>query len=602
VIVTGVLALAATLIFAFGIDNKRETITVPRADAAYYYEFLPSVVLDGDLDFTDEYKVVPNYYKFGTTATGVPGNVFGIGPAVFSAPAFVVGHGIALVAGRRDDGYSRIEEVLVLWMSVLATVGALWFAYRLCRRRIGPGLAAYAGPLLALVAGPVLYYAVRQPGYAHPFATFFVTLLVERWDASYDGAAPRTLRTWLGLGACAGAAVLARPQLAPWALVLVAAAADDLRRRDTTPIVRLLARWGAGAGVALVAFAPQLIAWKVLYGAALTVPQGDGFMRWDAIAWSEVLFSSRNGLFPWAPLYLPLLIGTIAAIRRWPRIVIALVLGLAAQTAVNGAAWDWWGGGSFGGRRFDSCYVVFAFGAAVILDVGLRHAAPVRRGATTIGRKLIAGGVALAFACGTLIALASIELAMRTASRTARITGGEAAARHYLRIGGLRGTLASELSAGTNLVPRVAFAWELGLDTRAYDRLVGTHFLGETFPGLNSNPDKRSDTVAVSTNERAHPRFAGLARVDEQHARTTAPRARILIGLNRRGGVELAVPITTPQPGPVRLIWNGTTIAEQVLGQGVIAAKTRDLERGINVLEIEAPIGSIVAPIQLQAQ
>jgi hypothetical protein len=595
-------AVVATLTFAFGIDGKGETITRPRADAAYYYAYLPSLVLDRDVDFTDEYKVVANFYRFRPTPTGKPGNVFGIGPAIFAAPAFVVGHGVALVTGARDDGYSRIEECLVLWMSILATAGALWCAYRLCRRRVGGELAAYLGPVVAIVAGPVFYYAVRQPGYAHPFATFFVALLVERWDASYDGPRPRSLRTWIVLGLCAGAAVLARPQLAPWGLVLVAALVDDLRHRGDTPARPLVARWAVGGAAAFVAIVPQLAAWKVLYGSWLTVPQGDGFMRWDAVAWSEVLFSSRNGLFPWAPLYLPMLVGVVAAARRHPRLVIALVLGLAAQAAVNGAAWDWWAGGSYGGRRFDSTYIVFAFGGAVIFDVGLRLARRVREPGAGWRDRGVAAAVALVFAAGALIGLASIELAMRTAPRSARIFGGEAAARLWARIGGLRGELAAQLSFGSNLPSRIAFAVEYDTSLDAYDRLVGTHFLGETYPGLNATPDKLADKVPVSTREWRHPRFTGLRRVDDEVARMTAPTARILVGLNRRGEVALAVPIRVEAPATIRLRWNGATIAEQTIaGAGVIEARTRDLARGINALELEAPVGTLVSPIDLHA-
>src|SRR5262249_59156708 len=130
----------------------------------------------------------------------------------------------------------------------------------------------------------------------------------EGWAASC-GAAPRRLATWLVLGAAAGAAVLARPQLAVWALVLPAAAIDDVRRRGAVSVGRLAARWAAGAVAAALVVSPQLVAWKLLYGAWYVVPQGPDFLRWDAPAWSEALFSSRNGLFPWAPLYAPIAIG-----------------------------------------------------------------------------------------------------------------------------------------------------------------------------------------------------------------------------------------------------------------------------------------------------
>jgi hypothetical protein len=321
-LVTAVLGVAATVAFAVGADGWGRSLREPSADAAYYYVYLPSLVLDGDLDFTDEYAVTKNWYRLGPAPTGRPSNVFGIGPAVFQLPAFVAGHGLAVAAGARGDGFSRWETALVLWTGIPCALGAMLLAYRLARRRIGGPVPAYLGALLAAAGGPLLYYAIRQPGYAHPYAALLAALLVERWDASYgagDGAGPRSLRTWIVLGAAAGAAALARPQLALWALLLPAAAIDDLRRRGGVPLGRLAARWAAAGVAAVIVFSPQLLAWKALYGAWYVVPQGAGFLRWDAPAWSETLFSSRNGLLPWAPLYAPMALGLLVLARRCSR-------------------------------------------------------------------------------------------------------------------------------------------------------------------------------------------------------------------------------------------------------------------------------------------
>jgi hypothetical protein len=541
-IAAAALAAAATAAFALGKDDWGRSLREPTADAAYYYAYLPSLVLDGDLDFTNQYRVTQNWYRLGPTPLGRPGNVFGIGPAVFALPAFLAGHALATISGARGDGFSRWETALVLWTSIPFTLGAVWLAARLARRRVGSPAAGYAGALLAALAGPLLYYAIRQPGYAHPCAALFATLLVERWDASYD-AAPRSLRTWIVLGAAAGAAALARPQLALWALLLPAAALDDLRRRGGASLGRLAARWAAGAGAAALVFLPQLLAWKALYGAWYVVPQGPGFLRWDAPAWSETLFASRNGLLPWAPLYAPMALGVLVLARRGARLPLALLLGLFGQALVNGAAWDWWAGGSFGGRRFDSCYVVFAVGAAALIAAGARASA--RRGR-------IAGAVVrLAAVAAVLVAAATVELAARTSVISARIGGGEAAATIWQRkIGGVRGRLAAALSAAANAPARAAFAWRYAVDLDAYDRRVGVHVLGETYPGLNSYPDKLRETLPAP-------------------GRMTAPSVRVLVGLNRRGTIALRVPVLAA--ARVAVTWNGeATVVRDVEAHGAV--------------------------------
>jgi hypothetical protein len=587
-IATAVLAVAATVAFAGGKDDWGRGLREPTADAAYYYAYLPSLVLDGDLDFANQYRVTQNWYRLGPTPIGRPGNVFGIGPAVFALPAFVVGHGVAIAAGARRDGFSGWETTPVLWASIAASLGALVLAARLAARRVGSAGAGYVGALAAAVAGPLLYYAVRQPGYAHPFAALFATLLIERWDASYEparsasgaparggddrGAAPRSLRTWIVLGAVAGAAALARPQLAVWALLLPVAAVDDLRRRGSLGPGRLVARWAAGAAVAGLVFLPQFVAWKALYGAWYVVPQGPGFLRWEAPAWSETLFSSRNGLFPWAPLYAVMLLGVIGLARRGVRLPLALLLGLFGQAIVNGAAWDWWAGGSFGGRRFDSCYAVFAVGAAVLVAAGGRALA--RRGPV----RWLAGA---ALAAAALVAVATVDLAARTSVVSARIGGGQAASEVWRsRIGGVRGWLAAALSSATNAPVRAAFAWRHGLDLGAYDRLVGVYVLGETYPGLNSFPDKLRDTIAPP--------------------RMIASTARVLIGLNRRGTVALRVP--ADGTGPVAIRWNdGAPTITTLTGHATVELADLAPRRGINTLEILAAPGIAISTIEITA-
>lgn len=595
-LVTAVLGVAATVAFAVGDDAWGRSLREPSADAAYYYVYLPSLVLDGDLDFTDEYAVTKNWYRLGPAKAGRPSNVFGIGPAVFQLPAFVAGHGLAAAAGARGDGFSRWETALVLWTGIPCALGAMLLAYRLARRRVGGPVPAYLGALLAAAGGPLLYYAIRQPGYAHPYAALFAALLVERWDASYGAGGaggaggPRSLRTWIVLGAAAGAAALARPQLALWALLLPAAAIDDLRRRGGVPLGRIAARWAAAGAAAVIVFSPQLLAWKALYGAWYVVPQGAGFLRWDAPAWSEALFSSRNGLLPWAPLLAPMALGLLVLARRGVRLPLALLLGVYGQALVNGAAWDWWAGGSFGGRRFDSAYVAFALGGAALIDAGLGLAARARadRRLARRGAAILAG---LGLVAALLVALATAELAMRTSVVTARIDGGQAAADVWrARIGGVRGRLAAWLSAASNAPARAAFAWRHGLGMGAYDRMVGVHVLGELYPGLAIG-DRTREAVPLRAGW-----TSGIERLPGGRGRTTEAVARVRFGLNRRGPVVVRVHVEGQ--GAIAARWNRAAARRD--GSGALelsAAPTR----GVNTVEIEAPPGTIVAPLELAA-
>src|SRR5258706_2329507 len=158
-----------------------------------------------------------------------------------------------------------------------------------------------------------------------------------------------------------------------------------------------------------------------------------------------------------------MLIGVVVLARASMRLPLALLLGLFGQAFVNGAAWDWWAGGSFGGRRFDSTYVVFAVGAAILADIAIRALRRSRPVAILSG---------FAMTAALLVAIANIELAARTSVISARIYGGDPASRVWrTKIGGIRGRLASWLSSASTAPIRVAFAWRYRVDLDADDRL-----------------------------------------------------------------------------------------------------------------------------------
>lgn len=571
--------LATTLVlgvlFAVGKEPRGPTA---RLDSDAYYMYLPlaSLATDGDLDFSNQYAAYGNWYGFGPTPAGRPGNVFGVGPAVFAAPLFAVGRLVAFAAGAGlRDGFSRPEIVATLFASVLASVFAMVFASRFIRRRLGPRASGDALALLTLLAGPVFYYAVRQPGYAHPFGSLFAAWLVDHWDESYEQEGPRRLATWLGLGALFGAVVLARPQLATWVVLPIAAAVDDARRVRSALEWRRLALGILGAAlVATLVFAPQLLAWRVVYGSAFLIPQGQGFMRWREPAMSEALFSARNGLLAWAPFYAIGLAGLVLELRSRAGIVLATALLL--QIFVNGAAWDWWGGGAFGGRRFCSTYVVFAFGAAALW----------RRLRPPGGFDIVSLRTQFALLPTAAIAAGNVALAWSYASSTVRIHGGEApSAIMRERIGPRVGGVLAASSDAVMALPRAAFAIRHGASFSAYDAVVGVYLLDELFPGLNIR-EAPSRAELVFGHGRVPPYALGFAPAAEglMLAASGAAHGDLLLSLNeRRPRVRLELFAS----GPVDLLWRGRPLALTTDGRdGVATAEVSELARGVNVLTV----------------
>ncbi len=599
VVVAAAVLLASSIWFFTARDDRGRTSRLT-ADAWYYHAFLPSLAYDRDLDFSDEYQTTGNWYHFGKTSVGRPANVFGIGPAVFEMPAFLTGALFTKVTGGRADGFSTAEVKLSLYMSLLFSLGALLFAGRVIRRRFDAPYLAIAVPLLVACAGPVVYYAIRQPGYAHPFATFWTAWLIDRWDSSFDESGPRRLGTWLVLGALLGAAALARPQAGLWAIILVAAVADDVSRLvragQREALLRQAGRWAAGAALCGLIFLPQLLAWHSLYGSFLLTPQGPGFMRWSQPEWGAVLFSSRNGLFPWAPLLAVAGLGIVVACVRRPRLGIALAAGVVLQVLANGAAWDWWAGGSFGGRRFDSCFAALSIGLAALLAWRGRAE---DSGARSWSRRTAVG---LGLALATLLAVGNLRWASAVSAPSARIRGGQAAS-VVLRaqVSGPLGALLARASDTVTWPARHWFAWRWGAGADAYDYVVGSNQLGELYPGLNSFKGKQRDRLQLVGVPR---KLIGFVHAPGGMA-LAGTSGTILLGLNRFDPVEVTVHGRGEAAnGTVALEIDGMTIgsAPVTAGQPVKVSGTISRpQRGVNGLRVSGPPGMLLQSVDLHA-
>ena len=112
------------------------------SDGVNYYAYLPSLVLDGDLDFRDEFRAARLFARGRRTAAygdAEPvANPHGIGPALFWMPFFLLAHGSALLLNWAGlavnlDGYSYFHQAIVLSGSILYGGLGLWFTYLFVR-------------------------------------------------------------------------------------------------------------------------------------------------------------------------------------------------------------------------------------------------------------------------------------------------------------------------------------------------------------------------------------------------------------------------------------------------------------------------------------
>jgi len=375
----GEIAVFALIAFFFlahiiGIAVVDRSITngqIIAGDGLLYYEYLPSLILDHDLNFENQRVAarqlgvpydfdVPHLAK---TKTGLPGNPVGIGWALLTSPFFVVGHAASLGLSAlgvpvRLDGYGLIDQFLTNLGAVIYGLFGIYLCYR-CLREFFDETVSSAAVVAFVLCSNLPYYIVVHASMSHSvsffcmaWTTFALIKLVKR-----GGSFPV-------FGPAAGFALLSRPQLLPviglFFLLLFWLRTENFRRLAGSALI-----CGALAAV-------QLLVWKVVEGSFITVPQGESFLQPLNPHLLGVLFSLKHGLLTWTPFVAFGLAGlALGAIGTNYRLIyLTFLLAFASQVYVNSIALDWWGGNSFGYRRLIEVYPLLMFGLARLMAIG----------------------------------------------------------------------------------------------------------------------------------------------------------------------------------------------------------------------------------------
>src|SRR4030095_847691 len=178
----------------------------------------------------------------------------------------------------------------------------------------------------------------------------------------------RSLVQWIGLGALAGFAGLVRWQSVLFALLPAIEALPTLwraaRPRDAASLRATLVGGLAFTVAAVVAFTPQMLAWKAIYGHYLAVSPVGPQIFWRHPHLVDVLSASQSGLFAASPILYVAAIGLVIFARRRPAVGVPSLVVIAAMIYFNASIQDWWGSAGYGGRRFDGTLPLFVLGAA----------------------------------------------------------------------------------------------------------------------------------------------------------------------------------------------------------------------------------------------
>jgi hypothetical protein len=386
---------ASPLHRAFGFDVS---------DGRFYYAYLPSLVLDGDLDFSNQIR---EHWETSfdpellsrRTERGLVQNRYPIGMALSAAPGFLAGHAVACALhpllgwdSVAPDGYSPPYQLFsFLWLTLLG-VGAICLADFLLRNCFGcsPG-ATVLGTLVYWGGSPLLYYMTREPFMAHVASSFWVNLCLVQLYLLGRKNPPGELtpvRAFL-VTVSFSMALICRPTnffLAPFFLYALA-------RLVRTGQLGRLPRVVPAAVLGVAPLAAQSLVWHAMTGFWIHYSyRAQGFYWLEPALW-QTLFSSRHGLFFWSPLLILAVPGfawRLASTGRRPEpFLVCSLAGLAILWYMNSAWHCWWFGAAFGARAFVEGAAILAAGCALLFD----RARQLPRSVHVFGLGVIAAGL-----------------------------------------------------------------------------------------------------------------------------------------------------------------------------------------------------------------
>ena len=415
-VVLGAVSAACLVAFLATIPLPRVDGHLIGGDGVGYYAYLPSVILDHDLDFANQYAALlpPGHHLLtARTPSGLSFSYWPIGLALLWLPFFLLAHGLALVltaAGVtiRLDGCGYWHQAFVVAGNIAYGGVAVWLAFDVARR-VARRVSAMWAVVLVACAGNLGYYMTAEASLAHAAAAFTVSLFFAVWirTRGRGGLAHAAM-----LGALVGLVAVVRTQdvvlvVVPLATELAGSFAAARRRGAAKAVVSTCRHALTMAVAAVAVYTPQFLVSATLYDAWWRPPQL--YAGWRGVPqfasasphfWS-VLFSPQSGLFVWHPVFALSLLGAAPLWRRDRTLAGAMVVGVLVQTYVLGCWYDWAQGRAFGGRSFVSCLPLFAAGLAALIDATRLTLA----GRPRVRRALLAGTAVVLVAANLLLAI-----------------------------------------------------------------------------------------------------------------------------------------------------------------------------------------------------
>jgi len=336
------LAALTALIYA------RNSFSYP--DNAAYFAYLPAIWKTHNLDMFAEFikygSFLPMILPVGMTSTGYVVNVWPVGCALIWSPLYVLS---------LPFDNEILSAISADFTSALIGLLALFLLYRSLIRLQSTPRVSLALTLITYLGTPLFYYSLFSRN-SHALTAGLAAIFLTYWLRTRSD--PQPLR-WCFLGLLLGVMTSVRPQEILFGWVLLVEIVDmQFQHKNSRQLLQSLL---LTALFFCIAFSPQSVCWKVLFGSWTAQPQAHN-LDLQNFALLETLFSPYHGILFWTPVMLLGIGGLILGLKRYRIISIAMLGVCIAQIVTNSMSFGFWNGCSFGIRTLTDITFIIGIG------------------------------------------------------------------------------------------------------------------------------------------------------------------------------------------------------------------------------------------------
>lgn len=339
------------------------------ADKSGYYIYLPATFIHGY--YKDAYpenidsQLGGFHFSDGKVITK-----YTCGVAILTSPFFLISHTATKLSGAKAEGFSTDYLSFTYYSSVFYLMLGMLALFLFLRRRFSvvPSIIT----IILLTFGTNLYYyTFYDPYMSHVYSFAMFAILIYLTDQFWINKKRLTL---IILAIVSGFIILLRPSNIIFLSVILFLDLSSFKLLKERFLVLISPiNLSLFAVFSFLVLLPQMIYWKFISGNFIFYSyKGEGFTNWKQPNIIEVLFSPNNGLIPYTPAFIIIIIGIIVMIarkkaNRW--MVVALFL---IHLYIVSSWWVFNYGCSFGQRSFVEFLAITSIPLAGLFKINLK--------------------------------------------------------------------------------------------------------------------------------------------------------------------------------------------------------------------------------------